>query len=31
MNYNKTPDRSRHHEILQLYSQLRKGRGMCVV
>ena len=24
-------DRTRHHEILQLASQLRKGRGMCVV
>ncbi|CAD7972330.1 unnamed protein product [Amoebophrya sp. A120] len=23
--------RTRHHEILQFYSQLRKGRGMCVV
>ena len=24
-------NKSKHHEILQLYSQLRKGRGMCVV
>ena len=24
-------DRTRHHEILQFASQLRKGRGMCVV
>ncbi|CAD7935815.1 unnamed protein product [Amoebophrya sp. A25] len=27
----KNRDRTRHHEILQFYSQLRKGRGMCVV
>lgn len=27
----KDPSRTRHHEILQFYSQLRKGRGMCVV